>query len=84
MQEDLYDPMAADVWSFGALVVNILTKEHPYEPKSDHRVDVQWKLAFKKAGVRLSDRLFAALDLCFALDPATRGSMIDVLAALDA
>lgn len=83
MLDDVYDPSAADVWSFGALIVSILTKEHPYEPKSQHRVDVQWKLAFKKAGVRLTDRVHDLLETCFALEPASRGSMIDIMAHFD-
>ena len=83
MLDDLYDPTAADVWSFGALTVSILTKEHPYEPKSAHRADIQWKLAFKKAGVKLSDRAYDILEKCFSIEPAARGSMIDVMAEFD-
>lgn len=83
MLDDLYDPLAADVWSFGALLVNILTKEHPYEPASTHRIDIQWKLAFKKAGVRLSDKVHDILDKCFGAEPPTRGSMIEILSEFE-
>lgn len=84
MTDDLYDPIAADVWAFGALLVQLMTQEHPYEPKSPHRIDIQWKLAFKKAGVKLSDKVHDALEVCFRMDPSTRGTMVDVLSKLKA
>ena len=84
MTDDLYDPIAADVWAFGALLVQLMTQEHPYEPKSPHRIDIQWKLAFKKAGIKLSDKVHDTLDLCFRMDPSSRGTMVDVLAKLKA
>jgi serine/threonine protein kinase len=83
MKDDLYDPIIADVWSFAALTVSILTKDHPYEMKSAHRPDIQWKLTFKKNGVKLSDKVYEILEKCFSLDPESRATMIDVVDQFD-
>lgn len=78
-----YDPSKADVWSFGVLVLHLMTMEDkPFDFKSSLRLDLQWKLLFKRHGVHLSDQVFKILSRCFEEDPDLRSDIVDVMLSI--
>ena len=79
MKDDPYDPTKADVWSFGVLIVILLTKEWPFQFKNRHRRDIQWKLAFKKTKIPLTDSIWSILEKCFHEKPTSRSTLLEVM-----
>lgn len=79
LKDDPYDPSKADVWSLGILMVIMLTKEWPFEYKNKHRRDIQWKLVFKKNGVKLTEPFWSLLEKCFHEKPSSRPHLLDLL-----
>jgi serine/threonine protein kinase len=82
-KDDKYDPSKADVWSFGLLLIMLMTKDDKvFDFKSSHSVSLQWKLHLKKHGVQLSHRLFKIFSRCFQIDPNLRSDILDVLLSI--
>ncbi|KAI1294780.1 Testis-specific serine/threonine-protein kinase 4 [Halotydeus destructor] len=76
---DPYDPVMADIWSWGCLVVILVTKEWPFEEKSKHDLQLQWKLCFKKTGKQLTDTTCELLVKCFKETADQRAPMYELL-----
>ena len=83
MKDGDYDPDRADIWSFGVLLVVMMTKEWPFEKKHKHRRDVEWKLAFKLTGKPLTDKFWNVLTNAFVVEPERRCTIFQLLNLLE-
>ena len=83
-KDDLYDPSKADVWSFGVVFLQMLTKQvRPIDPKSHHRLDIQWKQLLSKNHVQETDVISRVCGLCFVTDSDLRADILHVCFAIE-
>lgn len=81
--KDKYDPIKADIFSFGVLIIYFMIRVFPFRlagsDKSKYPLNVQWKLSLALKKVQISPELKDLLTLLFDLDPEKRPHIREVI-----
>ena len=81
LKDDFYDPSKSDVWSFGVLMLQMLTMD-PLQTLTNICPD-EWKEILAINGVTASSKISEVLKQCLVFDPKERKDMIEVSFTID-